>query len=168
LLCHKINIKGSENLIPRIRFSDPLILVLLCLLLARSPAATGNGRTIWDGIYAESQAERGAVIYKEHCETCHAANMRGGPGARGVVGLAFQYLWKDKTLGELFEAMRTKMPPGQPGSLSDQEYIDVLSTILQGNGLPAGDMELVPDHEALDQIKIVWEQSGDGRVKSEE
>jgi cytochrome c len=116
-------------------------------------------RTVWDGVYSPAQAERGARIYKDQCETCHAADMRGGPGARGVVGLAFQFLWQDKSLGELFEALRTKMPPGQPGTLSDQEYIDVLAAILQGNALPAGAAtELPADRALLDRIQIIWKK----------
>ena len=134
-------------------------IALLGLLLFRSGAQAGGAGTIWDGVYAEAQAERGAVIYKEKCEICHAANMRGGPGARGVVGLAFQLLWKDKTLGQLFEAVRTKMPPGQPGTLTDQEYVDVLSVILRGNGFPAGaGQELPPDRVRLDQLVLTWIQ----------
>ena len=136
-------------------------IALLGLLPVGAGAQTGAGRTIWDGVYAEAQAQRGADIYHANCELCHAADMHGGPGARGVVGLAFQFLWKDKTLGELFEAMRTKMPPGRPGSLSDQEYIDVLSTILRGNGLPAsGSAELPADRPQLDQIVITWNRPG--------
>ena len=136
-------------------------IVLFGLLPFRAGAQTtgDSGRTNWDGIYAEGQAERGAGIYTANCEICHAANMRGGPGARGVVGLAFQYLWKDKTLGALFDAMRTKMPPGQPGTLTDQEYADVLAVILRGNGLPAGGAtELPADRAQLDAIVITWEK----------
>jgi len=138
-----------------------MCLVVLSLSALCAGAQTSAGRTIWDGVYAEAQAQRGADIYHANCELCHAADMHGGPGTRGVVGLAFQYLWKDKTLGELFEAMRTKMPPGQPGSLSDQEYIDVLSAILRGNGLPAGgSAELPADRAQLDQIVITWNKPG--------
>ncbi|MBF8269667.1 MAG: cytochrome c, class I [Gammaproteobacteria bacterium] len=136
-------------------------IVLLVLPALEAVAQTNDGdveRTIWDGVYVEAQAERGASIYQANCEICHAANMRGGPGARGVVGLAFQFLWKDKNLGELFNAMRTKMPPGQPGALTDQEYVDVLSVILRGNGLPAATAELPADRAQLDEIFIIWEK----------
>lgn len=122
---------------------------------------TGAPDSVWYGVYTMEQAERGAEIYTRECETCHAANMRGGPAVRGVVGLAFQFLWKDRSLGELFEAIRTKMPPGKPGTLTDQEYIDVLAAILQGNELPAGrDTELPADPEFLGSIKITWENPG--------
>ena len=114
---------------------------------------------IWDGIYTEAQAERGTVIYKENCESCHAENMRGGPGVKGLVGLGFRYLWDGHNLGELFDYMRVNMPPGKAGLLTDQEYIDVLTTVLRGNNVPAGTVtELVPDHKLLDGIKISWEK----------
>ena len=125
---------------------------------AGAQTTAGADRTIRDGVYSEAQAERGVSIYQANCEICHAVNMRGGPGVRGVVGLAFQFLWKDKSLGELFNAMRSKMPPGQPGALTDQEYIDVLSAILRGNGMPAAAAELPADRAQLDAIFIIWEQ----------
>ena len=114
---------------------------------------------VWDGVYTEAQADRGAALYKENCESCHAENMRGGPGVKGLVGLGFQFLWNGHNLGELFDYMRLKMPPGRAGLLTDQEYIDVLTTVLRGNKVPAGGTtELTPDHKLLDGIKISWEK----------
>jgi cytochrome c len=137
-----------------------IVLVLaLGWLAPLAGAQTALERTVWDGVYSTEQAERGVRIYKDQCEICHAADMRGGPGARGVVGLAFQFLWQEKSLGELFEALRTKMPPGQPGTLTDQEYIDVLAAILQGNALPAGaGTELPAERALLDRIQIIWKK----------
>ena len=120
-------------------------------------ATEGPPDNVRDGIYTDAQAERGAMIYKENCESCHAENMRGGPGVKGLVGLGFQYLWDGHNLGELFDYMRVKMPPGKAGLLTDQEYIDLLTTVLRGNGVPAGGAtELTPDHKLLDGITISW------------
>ena len=114
---------------------------------------------VWDGVYTGAQADRGAMIYKGNCESCHAENMRGGPGVKGLVGLGFQFLWDGHNLGELFDYMHTNMPPGKAGLLTDQEYIDVLTTVLRGNKVPAGGAtELTPDHKLLDGIKISWEK----------
>lgn len=119
----------------------------------------GPPDNVWDGIYTDAQAQRGSLIYKENCESCHAENMRGGPGVKGLVGLGFQYLWDGHNLGELFDYMHVKMPPGKAGLLTDQEYIDVLTTVLHGNGVPAGGTtELAPDHKLLDGIKISWKK----------
>ena len=47
------------------------------------------------------------------------------------------------------------MPQQKPASLSVQAYIDVVSFLLQKNGMPAGNTELPTDVEALGQILIV-------------
>lgn len=140
----------------------PLLLAAGCGLLF---ACTSNvekespKRTLWDGVYSLEQTERGAKIYAEHCITCHAANMRGGAGARSIIGIEFQFRWKDKSMAELFDTVRTKMPPGNPGQLSEQQYIDVLSTILAANGFPTGaDRELTTNTEALKELLISWEK----------
>jgi len=83
--------------------------------------------------------------------------MRGGPAARGLLGLGFQHVWKDKSLAALYAAMRDQMPPGNPGALSDQDYIDILAAILQRNEFPSGEVELFADAAALQAIHIVWD-----------
>jgi hypothetical protein len=46
------------------------------------------------------------------------------------------------------------MPPDNPGSRSDQEYVDVIAHIFALSGAPVGDTELPPDAAALDFIYI--------------
>jgi len=41
------------------------------------------------------------------------------------------------------------MPQDRPGSLTPQQYIDVLAYILQLNGIQPGSQELVPDMALL-------------------
>ena len=124
--------------------------------LAGAPAE----RTVWDQVYTEAQAARGARIFTQHCALCHAENMQGGfGGAAALVGPEFQFLWNDKSVGALFTILRAKMPPGQAGSLSDQEYADLVAVILQRNGFPAGeDGELPGDGSLTSDIRITWEK----------
>jgi alcohol dehydrogenase (cytochrome c) len=106
-------------------------------------------------MYRSEQATRGAQVIAEHCATCHAENMRGGPGAPGMVGAEFMFNWSGKTAGELFEYLRTSMPPGQLGVLSDDQYADIMAAILQGNGFPPSpDNGLSADRETLDRVLI--------------
>ena len=83
--------------------------------------------------------------------------MRGGPTARGLVGVSFQFVWKEKTLADLYTAMRDKMPPGDAGGLDQQVYADLVATILEHNEFPPGERELKPDAEALQSIRITWD-----------
>jgi hypothetical protein len=47
------------------------------------------------------------------------------------------------------------MPPGQQGTLSDAQYVDVVAATLRRNGFPAGDTELPADLAALKTIRIL-------------
>jgi hypothetical protein len=46
------------------------------------------------------------------------------------------------------------MPKSEPGTLTPDEYAQVLAYLLELNGMPAGDVELPPDPEAMKTIRI--------------
>jgi hypothetical protein len=46
------------------------------------------------------------------------------------------------------------MPEDNPGSLTDEEYVDVIAYMLSVSGMPSGDAELPPDSQGLAQIVI--------------
>ena len=46
------------------------------------------------------------------------------------------------------------MPESNPGSLPDEEYVDILAYILSLSRYPAGDSELDVADDALNQIMI--------------
>ncbi len=48
------------------------------------------------------------------------------------------------------------MPYDDPWSLTRQQVTDVLTYILQLNGLPAGDVELGTDDDTIDDYWIAW------------
>jgi mono/diheme cytochrome c family protein len=134
--------------------------ILMTFSIGMAVSSVANGadgvRSVDDGVLTVEQADRGAAIYAAHCTDCHGANMLGGPGAPGVSGLEFRFLWNGKTVAALYEAARTKMPPGQAGILSDQAYIDVIAAILRGNGFPMGEEELPADINRLNDIVLIW------------
>ena len=62
--------------------------------------------------------------------------------------------WDGRTLATLFEMTRSTMPQNNPGSLSDQEYVDLIAYMLSVSQAPAGDNELPVDPAALGRIVI--------------
>jgi hypothetical protein len=80
--------------------------------------------------------------------------MRGAPGTSALAGPEFLFGWDGKTVGDLFDNVRTEMPPGQAGTLTDQQYADVLAAIFKQNDFPAGDVELLPERKALGTFLI--------------
>jgi hypothetical protein len=65
-------------------------------------------------------------------------------------GSQFQFSWDRRTVGDLYEHISETMPEDDPGSLTRQQYVDVVAYILRLNGFPAGRDELVPGTAALE------------------
>jgi S-disulfanyl-L-cysteine oxidoreductase SoxD len=119
-----------------------------------APLAT-VGQTVWSGVYTAAQAERGQAVYVASCQLCHGESMHGGPGVPGIAGPEFKFKWDGKPAAELFEYLRTMMPPGQVGILNEQQYIDLMAEIFRNNDYPAGDSaELKPDPAQLAGVLI--------------
>jgi mono/diheme cytochrome c family protein len=109
--------------------------------------------TVWDKVYTEEQAKRGEAVYAKTCAACHGEALVAG-NAPPLKGDEFAFIWGDKRLGELFERMKTLMPPEAPDSLPKETYRDITAFVMKANNYPAGDTELPADQEALDRIFI--------------
>ena len=94
-----------------------------------------------EGIYATAQAERGRASFRDVCAECHYSSE--------FRDQQFQFKWGRRTVGDLYREIVRNMPEDDPGSLADQEYVDIVSYILQLNGFPAGSAELPADEEVM-------------------
>jgi mono/diheme cytochrome c family protein len=132
------------------------VVVGIGVAVALLSAAPGAGRllaerqerTVWDGIYTQEQAERGAGLYQEWCASCHASDLSGGDMAPGLVGGEFVWNWSGLTVGQLFERLRISMPQEDPASVTRSQKADILAFMLDVNEFPAGEREL-PDRAAM-------------------
>lgn len=110
--------------------------------------------SIWDGIYTAQQARRGEQIYSRECANCHGPTLKERDGAPPLADPEFLANWNGFSAADLFERIRRTMPTGAPGTLSTQEYADLLALILGANQLPAGKMELDSRDGRLRTIRI--------------
>ncbi len=120
---------------------------------ARDGSATGS-RTVLDGVYTEEQSLRGETVYFSTCVLCHRPEMTGTEIVPPLIGERFLNRWDRRTVGDLFELMRTTMPPVITSRRTRQEYADVLAYILNRNRFPAGSRELASEFAALDAIRM--------------
>ena len=111
-------------------------------------------KNAWSGVYTAAQAERGMKRYEENCGACHGADLMGGPGVPGLAGAEFLFNYNNLTAADVFDFVKKNMPPGQQGSLNDQQYIDIVAAMFKANEFAAGETELAPDVAALKAIKI--------------
>ena len=120
----------------------------------------GHVASIWDGVFTEAQATRGQTVYSGACGTCHGRRLNGAPDdpdMRSTSPLArarFLRVWEGRSLATLFEYTRATMPESNPGSLADDEFVDVIAYMLSVGGMPVGDDELRPDPRSLARIVI--------------
>ncbi len=111
---------------------------------AGSPAGT---RSTAEGVYTKDQAARGAKVQLEMCSSCHFPEDEW-------TGDEFLGDWLNRSARDLFHNLRETMPEDFPGSLSRQQYADVVAYILQLNGMPAGSSELKTDDGSLARVTI--------------
>src|SRR5262245_20092779 len=121
----------------------------------RAGAPQDTPKTTWDGVYSDDQAKRGADAYGKSCASCHAPDLTGLDTAPSLTGGEFNASWNDQTVDDLFERARTTMPADAPGSLTKEQYADIVAFILSKDSFPAGQSELPADNAALKQIKFV-------------
>jgi mono/diheme cytochrome c family protein len=125
-----------------------LRLGLICILTAvgRDVAAqAAKPKTTRSGVYSREQADRGQGVYFGMCKSCHTPESH--------TAAAFTVKWNGKPLSALYEYIRDQMPKNEPGSLSAEEYADVLAYVLKLNRMPAGSADLPPE-AAMKTIRI--------------
>ena len=132
-----------------------LLLASVSLPVVTTNKASGQGTTIWDGVYTVAQAQRGRELYVKWCGYCHRDDLAGGgsdAGAPALQGSAFMVRWRDKPLAELFTTIGLTMPQNAPDSLPPQVVADIVSLLLQANGAPPGMHELAGEMGAFRNI----------------
>jgi mono/diheme cytochrome c family protein len=122
-------------------------------------------RSVWDGVYIDAQASRGAQIYLSDCASCHGKQLNGIDDAPALAGKEFIDSWDGRTLSALLAQMR-KMPRDSPGRLSSAEYADTMAYILSVNKFPAGKVDLPQEAEVLRQIRLEATKSAPAKPAS--
>ncbi len=114
-------------------------------------------RTVWNGVYTKEQAIRGQQAYRKACTYCHHDDLLGGEDLQvippALVGITFSERWNNRSVAELFRTIAETMPWRRP-SLDAQSYADILTYLLQENGMPAGATELPAAIAPLENILI--------------
>jgi mono/diheme cytochrome c family protein len=80
------------------------------------------------------------------CKNCHTPESH--------TSAVFTAKWNGKPLSALYEYIRDQMPKNDPGSLSPEEYTDVVAYLLRLNRMPFGQSDLPADSDAMKAIRI--------------
>lgn len=116
-----------------------LIRSLLAFVTLSSSACLLAQTTVLDGVYSNTQAQRGARHYRDICANCHEG---GEPDADPLFGDDFIDRWRDAPLDFLYGFISANMPADDAGNLTEATYLETLAFLLKENGYPAGTANL--------------------------
>lgn len=83
--------------------------------------------------FTAQQASQGKATYDAQCAVCHGTSLQGQAGP-ALKGSEFATKWQKNSLEDLYRIMSTTMPLNNPGGLSEAQYLNILTYILQSNG----------------------------------
>ena len=96
------------------------------------------------GPFTAAQATAGHQAFDANCAPCHLADLTGTNDAPALTGAPFMGAWGKRTTAQLYSKIATTMPAGAGGSLSQQQYTDIVAYILDRNGARAGTSAFSP------------------------
>lgn len=132
----------------RFRLLALVALVTWCSALA-GLSAQGGAAAPADG----DQQTRGKAVYIDKCASCHQENLKGTTETPPLAGDMFWANWETYSANNLVEQVRSTMPEDNPGSLTRQQYVDIVAYILKTNEVAfTGDLPM--DAEALKKVVI--------------
>ena len=123
------------------------MLTLVMTVAMTAVAATSQAETT-----GTEQAARGGKLFSDHCAKCHGAEGQGTKKAPPLVGKdalpldprPSQKVRKGQfhTAQDVAQFASTKMPPKKPGSLTSEQYYDIIAFALKANGVDVSNKKI--------------------------
>lgn len=88
-------------------------------------------------VITAAQVAAGRDGYQARCAACHLADLGGRNEASPLAGASFMNVWRGRGTKELYDYIRTSMPPGG-ATLGAEEYLNITAFILRTNGAATG------------------------------
>lgn len=110
------------------------------------------GVAIAAGESATDQVTAGKGTYTARCAACHGQALEGMTHAPPLAGDGFKEKWRGQVARALYRRVLSTMPADNPGSLTQQEALDVVVYCLSVNGQSVA--QPVQSPASLGEIKL--------------
>lgn len=122
-----------------------------------APASADEVDSALPALYTTAQADRGKMLYIARCARCHGRELVEG-SAPPLSGPQFFTRRMNNRLGTVFAYLAREMPQDRPGSLTHEQYADVMAYVLWRNGYPAGNDALTYDRALTSDAVLYFAQ----------
>ena len=119
-----------------------LFLLSAALLLLVGTASAQDTAASGSASYTAAQAQLGEEVYRGACARCHRADLSGDGDAPPLTGPGFRSARGSRPAAVLAGFIRTTMPPGRPGALTEDEYLAITAYLMRQNGVQPGTSEV--------------------------
>ena len=106
-------------------------------------------------LFTDAQAAAGKQTFDNDCAMCHGPNLEGRAGP-ALKGPTFATPEAKFTVSDVFHIVSLNMPAPAPGTLSHDEYVNIMSYLLQQNGYPSGGTALDFDTANKSKVKLLY------------
>ncbi len=103
------------------------------------------------GWYTAEQAASGANLYQAQCANCHGAKLEGGAGP-SLKGTTWHQMYGGAKLLTVWGEITGPMAQYAGTTYTTQQSLDIVSFLLQQNGLPSGNQPLADRRELSDVL----------------
>ncbi len=143
------------------RFTIVVVTGALCVVRAvaaagQSPRADESFQpfpTIWQGVYAPADADRGKETAARLCAGCHGDALKGGAAPR-LTGEAFFDRWVNLRLKDVVSYIQAAMPHEKQFYVSADQTRDIVAFMLRDSHVPSGSHPMSADVNVLAGILI--------------
>jgi len=111
--------------------------------------------TIWSGVYANEEADRGQQTAARLCGRCHGPDLRGTSQAPRLTGAAFFDRWHDLMMLDVIAWIQSAMPGNHAFFVPAKETREVVAYMLRESGVPAGREPISTDMDVLSHLLIL-------------
>jgi polar amino acid transport system substrate-binding protein len=106
-------------------------------------------------LFTSAQAHTGHKKLEKHCARCHGPKLQGRAGP-ALKGPNFASADANLQVSDIFNMLAHQMPATQQGSLSHQDYADIMVFLLRENGYPAGSSKLTFQQASKSKVKLLY------------
>jgi mono/diheme cytochrome c family protein len=109
-------------------------------------------------LYTAQQADTGEQLFQQNCAVCHGPKLEGRAGP-ALKGPGFASPQAHFSVSDVFKIVSQNMPAPAPGTLPQEDYVNIMAFLLRENGYPAAEQPLSFDAAGKSRVRLIYREA---------